>query len=276
MAVAGEVRDEYGIFLTGAGNEGKVVSSWRKRREVSAVTGIPVDVFEERVIDKYGVAQRMSWAAFRETTRPEDQAYCLLGIFGVSISPIYGEGDVKAFTRLQQEVIRISNDRSIFAWVAAPPTEEELEEERQNMYTHSAAKKDKSRGLLARSPYEFRMPGNVQASNVELIGNKSSYSFSNNSLHIHLPLNPTSSSSGHSGEDIFLAHLLCQSPRSGSYLTVYLQKTSRHQYVRYYADEVFLMNSPLAMDHGQRASSHRAQGSNLEYIQRSRIVDVTI
>ncbi|KAF5374315.1 hypothetical protein D9758_004639 [Tetrapyrgos nigripes] len=212
---------------------------------VSAVTGIPVDVFEGRAIDEYSVAQRMSWAAFRETTRPEDQAYCLLGMFGVSMSPIYGEGGVKAFMRVQQEIIRISDDRSIFAWVAAPSTEEELEEQGQNRYTSPARK---SRGLLARSPYEFRMSGEVQASNVELIGNKSSYSFGNNGLHIHLPLNPASSRSGDSGRDIFLAHLLCQSKRGGSYLTVYLRKTSGHQYERCYADEVFLTSSPPAMD----------------------------
>ncbi|KAF5343329.1 hypothetical protein D9758_014196 [Tetrapyrgos nigripes] len=225
----------------------RIGTRWSLQDVVSVVTGIPVDVFEGRVIDEYSVAQRMSWAAFRETTRPEDQAYCLLGIFGVSMSPIYGEGGVKAFMRLQQEIIRISNDRSIFAWVAAPPTEEELKEQWEIKFTPTA-RKDKPRGLLARSPYEFRMSGNVQASNVELVGNKSSYSFSNNGLHIHLPLNPTSSSSGHSGKDIFLAHLLCRSTRGGSYLTVYLRKTSGHQYVRCYADEVFLTSSPPAMD----------------------------
>ncbi|KAF5342895.1 hypothetical protein D9758_015418 [Tetrapyrgos nigripes] len=225
----------------------RIGTRWSLRDVVSAVTGIPVDVFEGRVIDEYSVAQRMSWAAFRETTRPEDQAYCLLGIFGVSMSPIYGEGGVKAFMRLQQEIIRISDDRSIFAWVAVPPTEEELNEQWQNHYT-PPARKDKPRGLLARSPYEFRMSGNVQASNVELINNKSSYSFSNNGLHIHLPLNPTSSSSRHSGKDIFLAHLLCQSTRGGSYLTVYLRKTSGHQYIRCYANEVFLTSSLPALD----------------------------
>ncbi|KAK4183261.1 ankyrin repeat-containing domain protein [Podospora australis] len=63
------------------------------------------------------VAERMSWASIRETTRPEDLAYCLLGIFDVNMPMLYGEGD-KAFIRLQEEIIKASDDHSIFAWSA--------------------------------------------------------------------------------------------------------------------------------------------------------------
>lgn len=62
------------------------------------------------------VAERMIWAAERKTTRPEDEAYCLLGIFGVNMPMLYGEGQ-RAFRRLQQELIRATNDQSIFAWM---------------------------------------------------------------------------------------------------------------------------------------------------------------
>ncbi|THU99523.1 HET-domain-containing protein [Dendrothele bispora CBS 962.96] len=86
------------------------------RYVVSEVTSIPVDVFETGWLDDYSIAQKMSWAASRETTRPEDMAYCLMGLFGVNIPPIYGEGGTKAFMRLQQEIIKYSDDRSIFAW----------------------------------------------------------------------------------------------------------------------------------------------------------------
>ncbi|KAF2721976.1 hypothetical protein K431DRAFT_320031 [Polychaeton citri CBS 116435] len=61
------------------------------------------------------VAQRMSWASRRTTTRIEDEAYCLLGLFGVNMPLIYGEGR-GAFLRLQEEIIKISTDQSIFAW----------------------------------------------------------------------------------------------------------------------------------------------------------------
>ena len=57
------------------------------------------------------IAQRMSWAANRETTELEDRAYSLLGIFGVNMSLIYGEGK-RAFLRLQLEIIAQSDDDS--------------------------------------------------------------------------------------------------------------------------------------------------------------------
>ncbi|KAI6019327.1 heterokaryon incompatibility protein-domain-containing protein, partial [Pisolithus microcarpus] len=61
------------------------------------------------------VAEIMSWAANRETTRVEDRAYSLMGLFGVYMPMLYGEGK-KAFQRLQLEIIRMSSDQSIFAW----------------------------------------------------------------------------------------------------------------------------------------------------------------
>ena len=61
------------------------------------------------------VAAKMSWAFKSETTRPENIAYCLLGLLDVNMPLLYGEGD-KAFLRLQQEIIKSSNDQFIFAW----------------------------------------------------------------------------------------------------------------------------------------------------------------
>jgi hypothetical protein len=66
-------------------------------------------------IAKYSVASKMSWAASRKTTRLEDSAYCLLGIFDVNMPLLYGEGG-KAFRRLQEEIIKRHNDLTIFAW----------------------------------------------------------------------------------------------------------------------------------------------------------------
>jgi hypothetical protein len=57
----------------------------------------------------------MSWAARRQTTRLEDEAYCLLGIFDVHIPLLYGEG-ARAFRRLQEEIIKVSDDQSILAF----------------------------------------------------------------------------------------------------------------------------------------------------------------
>ena len=65
-------------------------------------------------LSKFSIAQRMSWAARRRTTRAEDVAYCLLGIFDVNIPLLYGEGEAKAFWRLQEEIMKKSTDHSLF------------------------------------------------------------------------------------------------------------------------------------------------------------------
>jgi hypothetical protein len=57
----------------------------------------------------------MSWMAGRKTTREEDIAYCLLGIFDINMPLLYGEGS-NAFKRLQEEIIKQSTDHSLFAW----------------------------------------------------------------------------------------------------------------------------------------------------------------
>jgi hypothetical protein len=67
---------------------------------ISRRTGIHPDVLSGSDVSRCSIAMRMSWAADRETTRIEDLAYCLLGIFGVSMPLLYGEGK-KAFLRLQ-------------------------------------------------------------------------------------------------------------------------------------------------------------------------------
>ncbi|KAH0422258.1 HET domain-containing protein [Colletotrichum camelliae] len=66
-------------------------------------------------LSKIPVARRMSWAAGRFTTREEDRAYSLLGIFGVNMPMLYGEGR-RAFIRLQEEIAKEINDLSLFAW----------------------------------------------------------------------------------------------------------------------------------------------------------------
>ncbi|KAI1391719.1 HET-domain-containing protein [Hypoxylon trugodes] len=83
---------------------------------ISGNTRIHLGVLNNRsTIYDYSIAQQMSWAADRRTTRSEDIAYCLLGIFDINMPLLYGEGQ-KAFTRLQREIIEVSNDQSILAW----------------------------------------------------------------------------------------------------------------------------------------------------------------
>ncbi|THU77663.1 hypothetical protein K435DRAFT_632398, partial [Dendrothele bispora CBS 962.96] len=157
------------VFLDQEWNS--IGTRYSMRHFVSEVTSIPVRLFEGHATSEHGgvIAQRMSWAASRRTTREEDMAYCLMGLFGVNMPPIYGEGLAKAFMRLQLEIIKFSDDQSIFAWVA-------LEDY------------DRDRGLLASSPSEFLFSGTIKRSDSKGLGEKSSFSFGNNGLRIHLHL----------------------------------------------------------------------------------------
>jgi hypothetical protein len=65
------------------------------------------------------VAKKLSWAAHRQTSRIEDQAYYLLGLLDVTIPLIYGEGE-KASMRLQNELLKLSADASMFVWFRGP------------------------------------------------------------------------------------------------------------------------------------------------------------
>ena len=66
--------------------------------------------------DTFGVAQIMSWAADRETRMPEDRAYSLVGLFGVSLPALYGIGGQEAFQILQDTIIKQYRDQSILSW----------------------------------------------------------------------------------------------------------------------------------------------------------------
>lgn len=106
-------------------------------RLISSITGIDCLLnFREACI-----AQKMSWASKRETLREEDMAYSLMGLFNVHMPLLYGEGK-HAFHRLQLEILKVSQDESIFAWTENKP-----------YYIQ--------RGLLARSPANFIHSGDV-------------------------------------------------------------------------------------------------------------------
>jgi Heterokaryon incompatibility protein (HET) len=83
---------------------------------ISKITRIDKQILTDTsLIDSIPVGRRMSWAAERKTSREEDIAYCLLGIFGVNMPMLYGEGP-RAFIRLQEEIVKTSNDLSLFAF----------------------------------------------------------------------------------------------------------------------------------------------------------------
>ena len=73
-------------------------------QEIYAITGISVKALQGSCLSQFSVDERMSWAEKRETKREEDAAYSLLGIFDIHMPLLYGEGQKKAFTRLQKEI----------------------------------------------------------------------------------------------------------------------------------------------------------------------------
>ncbi|EJF56680.1 hypothetical protein DICSQDRAFT_24946, partial [Dichomitus squalens LYAD-421 SS1] len=83
---------------------------------IEEITGIPYQaLLHVKSLGEFSVAQRLSWAAQRQTTREEDRAYSLLGIFNIYMPTLYGEGS-RAFRRLQEEIVRRIPDLSLFAW----------------------------------------------------------------------------------------------------------------------------------------------------------------
>jgi hypothetical protein len=89
---------------------------WRKfgskeslETRIHEITGIPIPALQGAPLSQFSITERMSWAANRKTRIEEDQAYCLLGIFDVHLSWIYGEGKEHAFRRLQMEISAASS-----------------------------------------------------------------------------------------------------------------------------------------------------------------------
>ncbi|KAK0730907.1 heterokaryon incompatibility protein-domain-containing protein [Lasiosphaeris hirsuta] len=112
-------------------------------------------------LDEVSVAKRMSWAAKRTTSRTEDMAYCLMGIFDINMPLLYGEG-TKAFRRLQEEILKSNPyDLSLFAWGKIVPSpsfqlddREYLDGEKPIPWSAEAASIS-PQSLLAESPSDF-------------------------------------------------------------------------------------------------------------------------
>ena len=132
--------------------------------DVSLATRIKLSQLAAPV--KASAAAKMSWMSYRKTTRIEDMAYCLMGLFEVNMPLLYGEGE-RAFTRLQEEIIRQNDDQSIFAWI-----------DRGLEYS----------GMLARHPSAFAESGDIEKAHQASHVHKSSYRMTNIGLKIKFPV----------------------------------------------------------------------------------------
>ena len=112
------------------------------------------------------VATKMSWVARRQTSRSEDIAYCMLGLFDVNMPLLYGEGN-KVFLRLQEEIISSSDDESIFAWISDSPRA----------------------GIIATSPTSFEKCHDIRTRPFGTI-NRMPYTLTNKGLQVYIPNKP--------------------------------------------------------------------------------------
>lgn len=166
--------------------------------DVSKTTGIPKRYmgFKIRSTSNYSpiadscIAQRMSWAAHRHTSREEDMAYCLLGMFDISMPLLYGEGGEKAFFRLQREIMSNTDDESLFAWTSNQ--------------TQS--------GLLAASPIYFANSRNVRRC-YELT--RQPFSLTNRGLRIQIPQKQAYMTGKHIHTQLYLC--CCDDPGKDQY-----------------------------------------------------------
>ncbi|KAK8075443.1 hypothetical protein PG997_010106 [Apiospora hydei] len=118
------------------------------RKTLARVTGIDRKCLmsgdHARLAD-YSIATRMSWASRRSCTRTEDVAYCLMGIFDINMPMLYGEGK-KAFLRLQEEILKETEDHSLFAWAVS--------EDSDRAWCPSS--------IFAESPFDFVQCANIK------------------------------------------------------------------------------------------------------------------
>jgi len=124
--------------------------------EMARTTGTDIDVLLSLRPGSDNVRQKLCLAATRVATKQEDMAYSLFGIFDVSLSVTYGEGQQRAVGRLLQEVLTRSGDVSILAWTGKAsdynsclPAEISVYREPASPYVPSLIEDDKMDGLVA-------------------------------------------------------------------------------------------------------------------------------
>lgn len=144
--------------------------------ELAEITGIDTQLLKAsdeqsitRRLYQVPVCQKMSWASKRQTTKVEDIAYCLLGIFDINMPLLYGEREA-AFQRLQEAIANKYNDLTILAWKSEDTRPESHSAKHVMYYSRTSGlvgsmKKPGSRecyhGIFACSPREFEHSGSI-------------------------------------------------------------------------------------------------------------------
>jgi Heterokaryon incompatibility protein (HET) len=98
--------------------EGDCLGSKRSLEQViHEVTGIAIEALRGKPLINFKIEERFSWASHRETKRPEDKAYSLLGIFNIHMPLLYGEGREEAVKRLRRKISKSANCKCPFLFL---------------------------------------------------------------------------------------------------------------------------------------------------------------
>ncbi|KDR74120.1 hypothetical protein GALMADRAFT_250920 [Galerina marginata CBS 339.88] len=205
--------------------------------DISRIAQIQPEALSSQPMDQISIAQRMSWAAMRQTTKVEDIAYCLMGIFGVNMPTLYGEGR-QAFVRLQYEIMKSSDDHSLFAWDTASWLKRRLwtdtDEDTFPEWMMGRARNIET-GLLASTPKQFQYAQGVRR--LEVANSRYTFSMTNKGLHIRLPLVQVHLQ-GLESVEIYQAILSCQMTDGIGPLSIYLKRNPSGQYSRIFTSVV--------------------------------------
>jgi hypothetical protein len=251
-------------------------------------TGIDASILGKRGLERissFCVAEKMAWASHRLTTREEDSAYALMGLFGVNMPIIYGEGQEAAFFRLQREIFNVTGDHSIFAWYSGYATaflpildesgsdintnrillgemvhykdlDQYLRAINQRLSSHSR-RDDPPSNLFSLSPSQVGfgrsvsvMPYGFEQLELSESANKTTsisakYSAASHGLRVQLMLQPLIQR--HVGVSFYLAHLACKVDYAdqSGRVGIVLISKERGSYQRPAPMELVVINEPI-------------------------------
>lgn len=182
---------------------------------VAEASSVPAELLlDPDRLDEYNVSQKMTFAAYRETTREEDESYSLMGIFGVNMPPLYGEGRERAFRRLQIEIMQQSQDHTLFTW---------------NRWLISG-------DIFAASAFDFFGSYNYRIMDIEeyvehfgLDPENIDYTMTNVGLRIQLPIVPV-----HRTENLYFAVLAVSVDSFDGAVAICLERQSSLRFKRYH------------------------------------------
>lgn len=211
---------------------------------IATITGVHADLLKgHRQLASFSIAQKMHWASKRITTRTEDRAYSMLGLFDVSLAVIYGEGD-RAFQRLQEELLRVYSDHSIFAWGYRYRSRQPPPSRHRHVPGKETQKSPKS--LLARSPDDFASSSCKHLISARRDRSQREYEVMGRCINFDLPIFDAPESRDLSSHPVWTALLnCCLETRLTTYIVICLLRDPSGNFIRLCLDHCEIYDAAL-------------------------------